>query len=359
VLQNTVTVADDGKCAVVKIGDFCWWTIVARVGLQLAVATTLINNVAGATATVADAATIAVDGANVAVAAVGLGPAVVAGVVGVGALAYTAGYRAGQQVEPAPEPQTDTVTLPDPEQWRAENEAIIEAAIGDLRELPPKYHLFLGHRQVGGGAQVSHLYEMWRSLGVSCWVDLAQTRQDTAAMIRGVAESSVYTLYLTNDALSKYVLLEAWAAMQLQKPVIVLADADSRKPSYAGGDVMAATDGWPQDLKDYFWTGRFVTWGGQPMEWSLRVQYAHLGTILDCCMLWESEGRAPVPSGRATWDHALGALRRREADDDADRAGGEPAARAEPQAEPEPEPEPQAEAEAEAETETEADRDSS
>ena len=86
VLQNKVTVADDGKFAVVKIGDFCWWTIVERVGLQLAVATTLINNVAGATATVADAATIAVDGANVAVAAVGLGPAVVAGVVGVGAV---------------------------------------------------------------------------------------------------------------------------------------------------------------------------------------------------------------------------------------------------------------------------------
>ena len=122
--------------------------------------------------------------------------------------------------------------------------------------------------------------------------------------------------------------------------MIVLADADSRKPSYAGGDVMAATDGWPQDLKDYFWTGRFVTWGGQPMEWSLRVQYAHLGTILDCCMLWESEGRAPVPSGRATWDHALGALRRRDADDDADRAGGEPATRAEPEPEPEPETEP-------------------
>ena len=136
-------------------------------------------------------------------------------------------------------------------QWREQNEMIIRRVLDDLGPRGIlRYHLFLGHRQRGGGSQVGELYEIWKSLGVTCWRDLAQIRQDTTAMIRGVAESSVYTLYLTNDALSQYVLLEAWAAMKLEKPVIVLVDNDSRKHSYAGSSVEEAIEGWPQDLID-------------------------------------------------------------------------------------------------------------
>jgi|EP01046_Picozoa_sp_COSAG06_P012403 hypothetical protein len=47
-------------------------------------------------------------------------------------------------------------------------------------------------------------------------------------MIRGVAESSVYLLYLTHDALSYLITIEARAAMMLSKPVIVLMENDSQ-----------------------------------------------------------------------------------------------------------------------------------
>ena len=78
-------------------------------------------------------------------------------------------------------------------------------------------------------------------------------------MVRGVAQSSVYVLYLTSDALSYYVTIEARAAMELGKPLVLLMENDSRKPSYAGGSVEKATEGWPQDLKEYFWSGRHVS----------------------------------------------------------------------------------------------------
>jgi hypothetical protein len=220
------------------------------------------------------------------------------------------GLQPGSQAKP-----------PDPEEWRVDNETIIDQVIGEIGQTTLRYHLFLSHRQVGGGAQVGELDEIWKSIGLKCWRDVAQPHPDETAMIRGVAESSVFTLYLTKDALSKYVLLEAWAAMKLRKPVIVLADDDSRKPSYAGGSVEEATNGWPQDLIEYFWTGKFVTWGGQPMAWNIWDQNAKLKTMLDCCVLWESQGRAQIPEapdpsmpGCSSWTDALGALSTRGAD---------------------------------------------
>jgi hypothetical protein len=135
--------------------------------------------------------------------------------------------------------------------------------------------------------------------------------QDVEAMVRGVAESSVYVLYLTRDALSKYVLLEAWMAMKLQKPVIVLQDHDVRDMSYAGSSLEEALAGWPHDLHEYFRTGRFVTWMGQPMEWSIRDQNAKLGTIFDRCIHWEKTGLAQIPNDGVSWQDALDALGRR------------------------------------------------
>ena len=145
-------------------------------------------------------------------------------------------------------------------------------------------------------------------LGLQCWRDLKQTVQDLDAMIRGVAESSVYLLYLTSDALSYYVTIEARAAMALHKPCILLLENDKRKPSYAGGKVEVATAGWPADLREYFSTGRYVAWGGEPFEWSLADQDAKLRTILERC----AEVGPPVPAiaagvvGRAvSWAGAL------------------------------------------------------
>eukprot|EP01046_Picozoa_sp_COSAG06_P015303 COSAG06_NODE_974_length_11258_cov_31.877319_9_plen_729_part_00 len=214
------------------------------------------------------------------------------------------------QPQPQPEPEPHPwlrLRLEGPESWMEDQEKTIRALIEaeSLRETPPNFHFFLGHRQVGGGSQIGELDEIFRSrLGLWCWRDLSQSVQDVAAMIRGVAQSSVYTLYLTKDALSYYVTIEARAAMILGKPVIVLMENDSRKPSYAGGSIESATEGWPVDLKAYLNTGRFVAWGGQPFEWSRADQDAKLKTVLEWCLATD----APVPASGVVWAAAVQAI---------------------------------------------------
>ena len=196
------------------------------------------------------------------------------------------------------------------EGWRTDHEKQIRQEIDAelLHDAVLRYHLFQGHRQVGGGAQVGELYEIFRSLGIVCWRDLAQAVRDKPAMIRGVAESSVYTLYLTEDALSYYVVLEARAAMELGKPVIIFMEDDKRKSSYAGGSVEAATAGWPEDLKVYFQSATYISWGGQPYQWSIPTQNARLRDVLQVC-----QGKEwPVPHNGAGWSDALAAVTKRD-----------------------------------------------
>ena len=91
--------------------------------------------------------------------------------------------------------------------------------------------------------------------------------------------------------------------MLLGKPVVIVMENDKRKSSYAGGKVEVAIASWPADLKAYFTTGRFVTWGGEPCEWSIADQDAKLKTILEQA---ERLG-SPVPGGMP-WAGALQTL---------------------------------------------------
>lgn len=224
-------------------------------------------------------------------------------------------------VPPAP-PQQHTIT------------ELIERE--SLRSTAPRYHFFLGHRQVGGGAQVGEIDTiLTHRLGLRCWRDLSQRVQDVNSMIRGVADSSVYILYLTSDALSFFVTIEARAAMMLGKPVLVVMENDKRKPSYAGGKVEVATASWPADLKAYFMSGRFVTWGGEPCEWSIADQDAKLKTILE-----RAEVLGPaVPAGGVSWAGALATLCQSAAPGSVDELGARLVSTHsfERQAEPEPE----------------------
>ena len=182
-------------------------------------------------------------------------------------------------------------------------DAMIARETEALVARPSEYHLFLGHRQIDSNRTVGELDEIFKVLGLRCWRDLSQPVQDERAMIR-VVESSVYTLYLTNDALSYFVTLEARAAMTLGKPVVVFIEDDKRLPSYAGGSVESATSGWPDDLVTYFQTGQFIGWGGQPYQWNHHAQNARLRDTLERCVAME----VPVPLVGASWVAALAAL---------------------------------------------------
>ena len=198
----------------------------------------------------------------------------------------------------------------DLQQWRADNMSIISKCLArGVQGQPLEYHMFMSHRQVGGGSETKALNKGWQQLGLSCWFDQDQSVQDTTAMVRGVAVSSVYTLYLTSDALSEYVLLEAWAAMTMNKPVIVLTDDDDRKQSYAGASLGEILEDWPKDLQDYFRNhGKIVAWSGQPIRWSTEKANGTLRDILKWCEAKEKAGLARVPAHCYGWDDAISAL---------------------------------------------------
>eukprot|EP01047_Picozoa_sp_COSAG01_P015044 COSAG01_NODE_745_length_13872_cov_40.816525_7_plen_3569_part_00 len=319
----------DGRRATIRVCSFCW-----RVVLSVPLVAGLVSAAAAASVEMTSAVT------SMAAAGSTFSPAIVsAGTVG---LLIAAGM----------------VKLPpwldrgDPERWKSEGtdwggppqkQKITDLIRQEsLRDATPLYHFFLCYQQVGGGSQVGELYALLtHRLGLKCCRDLSQALQDVDAKIRGVAQSSVYVLYLTrgdgsHDALSYYVTVEARAAMMLEKPVVVLMENDKRKPSYAGGSIERAIAGWPVDLQEYFHNGRFVAWGGQPYEWSEVDMDAKLKTVLDRCKTINP----PIPSGTTSWADAVTKL----------LAPVDALEKLEPELGPEPEPEPEPKPESEPES---------
>jgi hypothetical protein len=171
-----------------------------------------------------------------------------------------------------------------------------------LQDAQPRHYFFLGHRQAEANYQIAELHSIFQDrLGMNCWRDLAEKKVDVNAMIRGVAESAVYLLYLTKESYTYYVSIEARVAMMLGKPLVLLLENDRRHHGYAGGSVEAAIKDWPQDLKSYFDRGLIVAWGGQPFEWRKDDQDAKLKIILDRC----ADENVPAPG---SWHDARGKL---------------------------------------------------
>ncbi len=214
--------------------------------------------------------------------------------------------------EPAPGPEQAVVTSGDSSSWAAKQEVVIKDQLAKHKpdQAPRQYHIFQGHRQVGGGARTGNLYEIFTSrLGLACWRDHNETIKDVPAMICGVAQSCVYMLYLTSDALSYYVTLEARVAMMLGKPAIIVLENDPRLPSFAGKSVEIATKGWPKDLAAYFEGAaiKYCAWGGAPHEWSEERENAVLADMLKWCMAV----KVPIPSDATGWNEALELLRQK------------------------------------------------
>lgn len=174
--------------------------------------------------------------------------------------------------------ETGATAGDDPSSWAEPQDETLRELIAKEHhdDAVLKYHLFLGHRQVDASSRIGEIYEIMTSrLKLKCWRDITEKLQDVPTMIRGVAQSSVYLLYLTRTddgetagnkdggALSYYVTIEARAAMKLKKPAVVLIESDGRKPTHAGGSLETALEGWPSDLSDYFRAPQTKLWRGE------------------------------------------------------------------------------------------------
>lgn len=77
------------------------------------------------------------------------------------------------------------------------------------------------------------------SLSLLCrpriWLDVDEKEVHVDAMIKGVTDSIFFLLFLTKGMLSRpYCQLEIRTAMELNKPIIVVADEPTDKENYGG-----------------------------------------------------------------------------------------------------------------------------
>jgi hypothetical protein len=96
-----------------------------------------------------------------------------------------------------------------------------------------RFHCFLSHRQVGGNHAVGRLQLLLENEGWACWLDMNAREVDEQGMIKGVKDSICFLLFMSKGVFeSNYVCKEAAYAYKLNKPFILVREADSRLEGY-------------------------------------------------------------------------------------------------------------------------------
>jgi hypothetical protein len=98
---------------------------------------------------------------------------------------------------------------------------------------PHKFAAFLSHAQHEAQFQCGLLALSLRQAKYSIWYDQDAERLEARDMVRGVANSDVFVLYLSKSYFTRYFCrLEATTAMQMGKQLLVIYESDPR----AGGN---------------------------------------------------------------------------------------------------------------------------
>ena len=118
----------------------------------------------------------------------------------------------------------------------------IRSKIRTCGNLGLKHSFFLSHYQENAGdiAAILNL-RLTSSTDLKCWFDQFAEHVNLDGMVRGIVQSAIFLLILTKGVLLRpWVQLEIRTAILLSKTVVILYEADSRKPGYC------------ESIKDYF-----------------------------------------------------------------------------------------------------------
>ena len=112
-----------------------------------------------------------------------------------------------------------------------------------------EWDFFLSHYQLNGGPQMAQLRaELALHHGKRAWFDKSET-PSVKEMLRGVANSDVFLLFLTRDVLTRpYCLMEIREALRLRKPIILLRETEPRL-TYVQDGVARPTTASVEELK--------------------------------------------------------------------------------------------------------------
>ena len=101
--------------------------------------------------------------------------------------------------------------------------------VAERDALRARYHIFISHAQTEASGDVGTLFFLFEQMGVHGWRDMNQTDLTEEGMRRGVYDSDVFILFLTNSYLSrKFCLAEIMYALEFGKPIIIVTEEESR-----------------------------------------------------------------------------------------------------------------------------------
>eukprot|EP01048_Picozoa_sp_COSAG05_P004131 COSAG05_NODE_212_length_13942_cov_18.039659_5_plen_1501_part_00 len=127
---------------------------------------------------------------------------------------------------------------------------LLNPAADPPRPLSMKYHAFISHAQADASGTAAALYLMYKKRGVHTWVDMHQNDLTLTGMRRGVMDSAVFVLILTEHVLgSWYCQQEMRTAIEYEKHVQIVVEAE---PRFNPFDVQAWVAG--REASDRFMT---------------------------------------------------------------------------------------------------------
>ena len=95
--------------------------------------------------------------------------------------------------------------------------------------LRSRYHIFISHAQTEASGDVGTLFFLFEQMGVHGWRDMNQIDLTEEGMRRGVYDSDVFILFLTNSYLSRrFCLAEITYALEFDKPIIIVSEQEGR-----------------------------------------------------------------------------------------------------------------------------------
>jgi len=125
-------------------------------------------------------------------------------------------------------------------------EAVYSAKPADVR--PLQWQLFLSHSQRDAANQVQNLHILLKEAGVASWYDMDAEKLEAIDMIRGIRDSKVFCVYLTEMYFTRYFCrLESTFAKESGKPVLIIYEPDFRHGGGAYTDLVdRATNRYPE-----------------------------------------------------------------------------------------------------------------
>jgi len=94
--------------------------------------------------------------------------------------------------------------------------------------------IFLSHSQKDGQDAVRILSLLLQSQNIKTWVDMEEPEIDGDRIVKGVAESRCFGLFLTKDYFNRvWTIFELETAISLDKEIVVIWEGDERHGGYA------------------------------------------------------------------------------------------------------------------------------